>query len=43
MVAVGRNTYGECDVGNWRDMLAVAAGDWHTVGVKSDGAVTSGF
>ena len=36
MVAVGRNDYGECNVGNWTDIMQVAAGGYHTVGLKDD-------
>ena len=39
VVAVGWNTKGECDVGEWRDIVAVASGSYHTVGLKSDGTV----
>ena len=38
VVAVGSNRYGQCDVSQWRDNVAVNAG-WHTVGLKSDGTV----
>ncbi len=40
VTAAGSNTYGQCDVGGWRDIVAIAAGDYHTVGLKSDGTVT---
>jgi alpha-tubulin suppressor-like RCC1 family protein len=36
---VGDNSYGQCDVGNWTDIIQVAAGYGHTVGLKSDGTV----
>ncbi len=39
VVAVGNNTYVQCDVSSWNDIIDVAAGDWHTVGLKSDGTV----
>jgi hypothetical protein len=32
---------GQCDVGDWTDIVQVAAGNWHTVGVKSDGTVVA--
>ena len=32
---------GKCAVGNWTDIVQVAAGTWHTVGVKSDGTVVA--
>ena len=36
VVAVGQNEYGQCDVSEWTDIVAVAAGDFHTVGLKAD-------
>jgi alpha-tubulin suppressor-like RCC1 family protein len=39
VVAVGRNTVGQCDVGSWRDIVYVAAGHDRTVGVRSDGSL----
>ena len=41
VVAVGDNTYGQCNVGGWSDIVAIAAGDWHTVGLRADGTVVS--
>ena len=41
VVAVGWNTYGQCDVGSWTDIVQVAAGEGHTVGLKSDGTVVA--
>jgi hypothetical protein len=38
-VASGYNSYGQCEVSGWTDIIQVAAGDWHTVGLKSDGTV----
>ena len=26
---------------DWEDIIAIAAGDWHTVGLRSDGTVVS--
>jgi alpha-tubulin suppressor-like RCC1 family protein len=44
MVAVGLNNSGQCDVADWADIVQVAAGYYHTVGVASNGtAVTAGF
>jgi alpha-tubulin suppressor-like RCC1 family protein len=34
-------SYGQCDVGGWTDIIQVAAGYWHTVGLKSDGTVVA--
>jgi alpha-tubulin suppressor-like RCC1 family protein len=39
VVAVGRNIYGQCDVDAWTDIVQIAAGYGHTVGLKSDGTV----
>ena len=39
VVAVGDNELGQCDVSEWTDIVAIAAGDFHTVGLKSDGTV----
>lgn len=36
---MGDNTYGQCDVSDWTDIIAVSAGDFHTVGLKADGSV----
>lgn len=41
VVAVGDNTYGQCDVSEWKNIVAIAAGDWHTVGLCEDGTVVS--
>jgi len=32
---------GQCDVSSWTDVNQVAAGRWHTVGLKSDGTVVA--
>ncbi|PHE42693.1 chromosome condensation regulator, partial [Bacillus pseudomycoides] len=29
------------NVSSWRDIVAVTAGDWHTIGLKLDGTVTT--
>ena len=39
MVATGDNKYGQCNVESWNDIVAIYAGDMHTVGLKSDGTV----
>ena len=44
VVAVGSNNYnnyGQCDVSDWKDIVAVSTGGWHTVGLKSDGTVVA--
>ena len=33
--------YGQCDVGDWTDIVAVSAGGIHTVGLKTDGTVVA--
>ena len=40
-MAVGVNRSGQCDVSGWRDIVAVVAGDYHTVGLKADGTVVA--
>ena len=42
VVAVGWNSYGQCDTDDWTDIVAVSAGDYHTVGLKKDGTVVAG-
>jgi hypothetical protein len=43
VVAVGGNDYRQCNVGQWTDIVQVAAGIYHTVGVNSAGtAVAAG-
>jgi hypothetical protein len=41
VVAVGTNSRGQCDVGQWTGIVQVAAGDYHTVGLESDGTVVA--
>lgn len=41
VVATGENDYGQCDVGNWRNIIDIAAGGRHSVGLKSDGTVVA--
>jgi alpha-tubulin suppressor-like RCC1 family protein len=41
VLAVGYNSYGQCDVGNWTDIIQVDGGGEHTVGLKSDGTVVA--
>ena len=40
-MAVGENTAGRCNVGGWMDILQVAGGGYHTVGLKEDGTVVA--
>lgn len=41
VVAVGDNDYGQCDVSMWENekIIAISAGDYHTVALTSDGRV----
>ncbi len=39
MVATGDNGAGQCDVSGWTDVAAVAAGSYHTAGLRLDGTV----
>ncbi len=41
VVAAGTNTVGQCDVGDWTDIVAVRADSSLTVGLKSDGTVVA--
>ena len=41
VVAAGYNSYGQCDVGNWTDIIQVDGGGEHTVGLRSDGTVVA--
>ena len=39
VMAAGKNSHGECNVSEWTDIVAIAAGSNYTVGLKSDGGV----
>ncbi|MCI6434025.1 MAG: protein kinase [Clostridiales bacterium] len=41
VVAVGDNRFSQCNVGSWKDIIAISAGDDYTVGLKSDGTVVA--
>lgn len=41
VVAVGKNSYGQCNVDSWSGIIAISAGDFYTVGLKEDGTVVS--
>ena len=41
VVAVGDNKYGQCNIDDWRYIVAISAGGSHTVGLKSDGTVVA--
>jgi len=40
-VAVGNTDSGQCDVADWREIVAVAAGSTHTLGLRADGTVVA--
>lgn len=39
--ATGKNDYGQCNVSEWRNIIAIATGSSHTVGLRSDGTVVA--
>ena len=41
VVAVGNNKYGQCDVSDWTDIVAISARSSQTVGLKADGTVVA--
>ena len=41
VVATGDNRHGQCNVSDWRDIVAVACGQTHTVGLKANGMVVA--
>ena len=41
VVACGSNSDGQCDVGDWTDIVAVSAGSYYTVGLRSNGTVVA--
>ena len=41
VAAVGSNEYGQCDVSDWTDIVAISAGYIRTVGLKADGTVVA--
>ena len=44
VVAMGDNSYGQCNVGDWTQIIQLAAGAEHTVGVRAGGmAVATGL
>ena len=38
---LGDNYNGQCEVSKWRDIVAIANGKHHTVGLRSDGTVVA--
>lgn len=41
VIAAGSNKLGACNVSSWHDIVAISAGDYNTIGLKSDGTVIS--
>lgn len=41
VITVGGNPDGQCNVSDWKDIIAVSAAGYHTVGLKSDGTVVA--
>ena len=41
VLAAGNNDDGQCDVGSWKNIVAVSAGVYHTVGLREDGRVVA--
>lgn len=41
VTAAGTNSFGQCDVGGWSDIVAIASSGQHTVGLKADGTVVA--
>jgi alpha-tubulin suppressor-like RCC1 family protein len=41
VAAVGWNKHDQCDVNDWSNIVAVAAGWCNTIGLKSDGTVAA--
>lgn len=41
VIATGDNRAGQCNVSNWKDIVAVAGDAFHSVGLKADGTVVA--
>lgn len=39
--AVGADSHGQCEVQDWRNIIAIAAGSLHTLGLREDGTVVA--
>ena len=39
VLAVGDNSFGQCAVSDWKNVISVDAGSFHTVGLRKDGTV----
>ena len=40
-VAIGNNDFGQCDVSGWSNIIALAVGGYHTLGLRSAGTVAA--
>ena len=40
VITAGSDSYGECNLSDWTDIVAVAA-DTHSIGLKNDGTVVA--
>ncbi len=41
VAACGDDSYGQCQVGDWRDIVQISTGAYHTVGLKADGTLVA--
>ena len=41
VIAAGNNGFGQCDVSDWENIIAVSCGSCYTVGLKADGTVVA--
>lgn len=41
VIAAGDNSFGQCEVGEWSDIISISTSRHHTVGLKSDGTVVA--
>ncbi len=41
VIATGDNEYGQCDVSDWKDIVAISSNTKHSVGLKKDGTVVA--
>jgi alpha-tubulin suppressor-like RCC1 family protein len=41
VIAVGDNSFEQCDASSWTDIEVVTAGSLHTIGLKADGTVVA--
>lgn len=39
VIAVGDNSYGQCNVDDWEDVVSIAAGFEHLIGLRADGTI----